>query len=70
MSGQKSLPVCGDCEEGVAKYPDPRHPPLDVGNCLCGDCAVVAFNDAIYDASEEVRGLERQAEKLGLKIDK
>lgn len=60
---------CADCdEEEPIVLPDPRSPPLDEGDCLCRECGLSAYLEAIEDAMGEVARLVEEANASGLDI--
>lgn len=60
---------CEDCgEDVVVEFSDPREPPLDEEVCLCRDCAINAFSEAIDDAEQHLLILRHEALRLGLKL--
>ncbi len=46
---------CVDCGDSkIARFSDPRSPPLDEGECLCDDCYKTAVLDCLDDALKAV----------------
>lgn len=56
---------CHYCEEGEACRPDPRDPPLDIGNrVLCVPCFEMHTDDCIAELEDQIRTLKWQRSKL------
>lgn len=60
---------CMECDEAPAEHDDPRHPVLDTEPCLCQDCFVAAIEDEIANHEDEIRDLERAAERVGVTLN-
>jgi hypothetical protein len=57
---------CGD--EAKMLFFDPRTPPLSIGPCLCGYCALGELRDLMTDVSREISHVEdamRDADEEG-----
>lgn len=56
---------CEDCGRRVKNlYPDRRDPPLEIGNCLCAECADGSLQDEIARLEDEIRDRQRELETL------
>lgn len=53
---------CGDNAEAL--YDDPRDPPLDDYFCLCRECCIAAYDQAISDKEDELKSLEEEKKQL------
>ena len=58
---------CVECEEAPAAFDDPRDPPLDLGECLCLDCAVAAIDDEIGRLEDELDEMKAARKELTAK---
>ena len=51
--------MCAECEEAMAKHPDPRVPPLEVGGTvLCETCFEDAKSHRIEQLQDEIDAIE------------
>lgn len=58
-------PVCQECEDGVAEFRDPRHPPLDTGDqVLCDPCFQAAVEQRIEELQDEIDLLQEEVVRL------
>ncbi len=64
MAGHLCCAQCGDMVNTL--LPDPRNPPLDIGDCLCNDCCSSACDEAIGSLDERIVIIK----KLQTKADK
>lgn len=58
----KTMPECAECgdEKEEPFYPDHREPPMDIGDCLCGDCFSWTAREHIEQLQVEIDSINEE----------
>lgn len=57
--------TCIECDRKFSKlYPDHREPPLEIGDCLCSECAIAHIEEQMEEVQNELDHLTSLQAKI------